>query len=832
MRNALLALMLFLGLTAPTLAQVPRVKIESVRVGFGNRGDGSGAKANAWAPVYIDLTAGLEPIGPHTGSIYIDVPDADGLMTTYTVPLPSLQAKETTSVPIIGYTRPGSTSEEVHVTVRTPDGRTLASTRGTRPSYGFRGPGSILYLIAGVRASAMLPAVLEKQKQPGVGPGMQPPPQPLPGADPDDVPFDVEDDLLYDDTRSFTFADSVVQLPPHWFGYSAVDLLVLKTGNDGFLNDLVADKSTRKTALAEWVRRGGRILISVGRNHQLVNQLLGELNLIGCTLDGTVQLKTLPAVQQWARDAKGPMEGPRLKGGAPGERGPVDLVKIVVQPNRGVETLLAERGGEGGEKPVVVQASYGLGRVVLVAFDLDTPPFTEWTGQKSFYKKLQSELEPKFVSTNVQMMPGGRQFNVGVDANDASAMLHQRLESFDEVPVISFGWVALFILLYILVVGPLDYFILKKVVKRLELTWITFPTVVLVVSAAAYFTAYYLKGNELRINKVDVVDIVAELDPETRVAHGVQATGTTWFTLFSPRIQSYTIGIEPSMGWASPRDAESESKDPYSTVVTWFGRPSDSFGNRAGTGGLFSRSYNYAPEAAGLFGAPIQVWATKSFTATWEAGLSKATPLIEAELAPSAANSRILSGSITNRLPVELTEVALLYRGYAYTLGQLPPNQPVRIEDKEVGIKARDSRAMDDWLRDVTWQPNLPVGPAPRQEFGAWQRQGQPVSYLIKPLLFGEAQREGTRNSTLRYLDQGWRLSRGGQASQRDEVILIGRPVTAPASSAEATTKDPSNPSQLWLGALPSAKSQRPSLSGVLSQETYVRVFLPVATKP
>src|SRR5213078_1731380 len=118
--------------------------------------------------------------------------------------------------------------------------------------------------------------------------------------------------------------------------------------------------------------------------------------------------------------------------------------------------------------------------------------------------------------------------------------LVQTLEQFEGVPVISFGWVALFILLYILVVGPLDYFILKKVVKRLELTWVTFPTVVLVVSAAAYFTAYYLKGSELRINKVDVVDVVAELDPETRVARGTQAAGTTWFTLFSPRIQSYT----------------------------------------------------------------------------------------------------------------------------------------------------------------------------------------------------------------------------------------------------------------------------------------------------
>ena len=133
-----------------------------------------------------------------------------------------------------------------------------------------------------------------------------------------------------------------------------------------------------------------------------------------------------------------------------------------------------------------------------------------------------------------------------------SQLLHA-LEDFQEVPVISFGWVALFILLYILIIGPLDYFFLKKVVKRLELTWITFPVIVLVISAAAYFTAYYVKGNDQRINKVDLVDIDLR---------GKQADvyGHSWFTIFSPRIQHYTIGLEPAVesGWA-PAGAASRS---------------------------------------------------------------------------------------------------------------------------------------------------------------------------------------------------------------------------------------------------------------------------------
>src|SRR5262249_48188885 len=113
---------------------------------------------------------------------------------------------------------------------------------------------------------------------------------------------------------------------------------------------------------------------------------------------------------------------------------------------------------------------------------------------------------------------------------------------------------------------------------------------------------------------------------------------------------------------------------------------------------------------------------------------------------------------------------------------------------------------------------------------GGWERMGQPVNYLIKPLLFGEALRDNaTRNSTVRHLDQSWRLVRAGQSAQRDEVILVGRPVASGDTGAEAAAVDPANPSRLWLGALPDKKNkQRPPLSGTLAQETYVRVFIPV----
>jgi hypothetical protein len=165
-----------------------------------------------------------------------------------------------------------------------------------------------------------------------------------------------------------------------------------------------------------------------------------------------------------------------------------------------------------------------------------------------------------------------------------------------------------------------------------------------------------------------------------------------------------------------------------------------------------------------------------------------------------------------------------------YPIGRLSPNQRLRVEDKGLGNQGGEARSLEKWLTESTWQPNV-VQQQQRRGGIDWQRQGQPVSYLIKPILFGEATRgdANTRNSSLRYLDQSWRLVGSNQASNREEVILVGRPVGRDGS-AETITQDGISPTRLWLNNLPGKGAARPGLSGTLSQETYVRVFIPVGS--
>ena len=73
-----------------------------------------------------------------------------------------------------------------------------------------------------------------------------------------------------------------------------------------------------------------------------------------------------------------------------------------------------------------------------------------------------------------------------------------------------FWLVAGLIVGYILLIGPGDYFFLRKVVRRMEWTWLTFPLSSWRWCALGpYVLAYRLKGDQIRVNQIDLVDVDA-----------------------------------------------------------------------------------------------------------------------------------------------------------------------------------------------------------------------------------------------------------------------------------------------------------------------------------
>jgi hypothetical protein len=738
-------------------------------------------KAAAWAPVWVvmDVAGSIDRPAIEIGA---ETPDGDDVITSARVTVSAPRPGHSTNSDLgrLLYLKPGGINTDITVTIRGAGGKLLAEPFRKR----LVGLPPARHLILSV--GAPLPG-LRVPRTEG---------QPVEGATDDTEP-------LRNGWLERAQVTAVRDLPDQWFGYQAVDLLVLSAGDGALLRELAGDQP-RRQALAEWVRRGGRIIVGAGASADLINAVPELRDLLPVRVGPARQVNEVAMVLP---------SSPRLLLQAPG-KGMIPLAAISPIPGRPSLTRLVNDERDD-PAPLVVQGPYGRGRVTVVAFALDRPPLVEWRHREAYWEWLLNLAGTR--------LPGGAE-RPPTDVRDAEGedeyltRMQNNLEFFEGVPVVSFGWVALLILLYVLIIGPLEYLVLKRLFKRLEWTWLTFPVIVATACAAAGVAAYELKGRDLKVNKVDLVDI----DLRTQRVYG-----DTWFTVFSPENRSYTVGVEPAgpradssaAGWV-PHGSDVTRAD---TVVSWHGRAKSSRQS------LFRRTYAYhveqEPDAAGRYafadgldGVPVQVWSTKSFTASWSADLS-GHPLVESTLRISAADPNQITGSITSRLPVEVLEDAqLLYRERATPLPPLVRGVPryVSTSPQAAGATA--------WLQNVNTHKDL----IPIHRSGRAARaggEGDPT-FRLWPALFHDltaGQFGRLYNSSLRGLDESWRV---GEKSP-DEAILVAR-IGRAEGPAEAMSNAPSSPTRLWLGELP-GRGPRAPLTGTLRQETYIRVFIPVA---
>jgi hypothetical protein len=83
----------------------------------------------------------------------------------------------------------------------------------------------------------------------------------------------------------------------------------------------------------------------------------------------------------------------------------------------------------------------------------------------------------------------------------------QGLEADLKVPPISLWGVLAALLVYLLVIGPLDYWVLKRL-DRLEWTWVTYPLAVLVFAAGVTLWGQSGRGNQILATRLDYLDLL------------------------------------------------------------------------------------------------------------------------------------------------------------------------------------------------------------------------------------------------------------------------------------------------------------------------------------
>ncbi len=234
--------------------------------------------------------------------------------------------------------------------------------------------------------------------------------------------------------------------------------------------------------------------------------------------------------------------------------------------------------------------------MVFVALDLDRPPLASWSARRQLVEKLLGRSKSTIKEIGDSQ---GQLTRLGY--SDLAGQLHSALDRFAGVQLVPFWIVAALVVLYILLIGPADYFLLKKVVRRMELTWVTFPLIVLLFSVGAYVLAQRLKGSELRLNQVDLVDV----DVESQLVRG-----TTWSTIYSPQIDTYNLGLKPQ-----PPALPLTNPD---VLLSWMGQGGGLGGANGAAGtSLFTSAYRFAPQLNALEDLPISIWSTKALVARW-----------------------------------------------------------------------------------------------------------------------------------------------------------------------------------------------------------------------
>jgi hypothetical protein len=98
------------------------------------------------------------------------------------------------------------------------------------------------------------------------------------------------------------------------------------------------------------------------------------------------------------------------------------------------------------------------------------------------------------------------------------------------------GWLLLLLIVYLVVIGPLDQLWLKRI-GRPMLTWITFPCYVVLFSLVIYFIGYKLRAGESEWNELHIVDVLL---------NGARAElrGSTYSSVYSPANQRYTLASQ------------------------------------------------------------------------------------------------------------------------------------------------------------------------------------------------------------------------------------------------------------------------------------------------
>lgn len=390
----------------------------------------------------------------------------------------------------------------------------------------------------------------------------------------------------------------------------------------------------QRQAIERWVADGGHLLVGGGPGATATASALGDL--LPLQPREAQSIAELSELARYAGDWQAELTGPAIIA-----RG---------QLAEGA-TVLVEQAGI----PLLIRRKLGAGLVDYLAVDPSLAPLARWDGLSELWRKLLLTRSPQPAWRN--------DFTQSTWGAEAVA----NLPGVDLLPPLQ--TLCLFLALYIVLIGPLNYALLAKL-GRPGWGWLTIPLVIVGFTIIAWTVGFNLRGAEVIVSRLTVVESYADRD---------DARLRQFIGLLSPRRATYSLSLPEGnflavAGATAPTSIFASNTIQTSTEIAQSAQFSaDDFTIDGGIFANFSASGQVAkPDIGGSF--------TLSF-----------------EIAESGRMLPAFQGAISNRSQITLRDAVIVGTGIAHRLeGDFAPGDIVPL--------GRDDLRAD--LADRPAQPN------------------------------------------------------------------------------------------------------------------------------
>jgi hypothetical protein len=309
-------------------------------------------------------------------------------------------------------------------------------------------------------------------------------------------------------------------LPTSAVGYDCLDVLVLNAP------DLTALLPEQQQAISEWVRGGGNLLYWPGDSP--VPESGPLVDLLPCRIGTSAVVELSPGALKHAgltqRFGKLPS-------------------RVLTATERGEPIKLL-----GLDRVTAYQGRCGLGRVIVSPIDLASLQIGDAQKTWALWRVVLKPMIRRLPEDPIA--PAEPTYGYGAGESQARQATAQRQvgDLLGNVPGagrFGFGYVAGVLIGMMIIVGPVDWVLLKKL-GRQPWTWATTGGWIALVTLSAVYMGHVFKSGELHFRTFQLVD----------QADGLSVARTELAALYSPRTTEYTLGTRPDEWWqpASPGD--------------------------------------------------------------------------------------------------------------------------------------------------------------------------------------------------------------------------------------------------------------------------------------